>query len=216
MKCICIGLPSSLAHTIEIFAWAVFFMMLTSVGKEHITVISVAQSIFFLFTFMTEGISKGATAIAANMIGAGKESSVWKLLSSGIRLYIVVFFALGIILVVNPAPLIHLFISPDDANGNVYQLIASSCIWVWLFFLFDGIHWLVVGLLTAAGDTKFVLKVGSTTIWLFALLPTYVLVVLLDYRADLAWAMTAFYGLVVCSIYLWRFQSESWKGISIT
>ncbi len=214
LKCIRVGLPSSMAHSIEIFAWAVFFMMLTNVSKEHITVISVAQSIFFLFTFMTEGISKGATAIAANMIGAGKESSVWKLLSSGIRLYLVVFFALGLILVVNPEPLIHLFISPENSNAGTYSLIASSCVWVWLFFLFDGIHWLVVGLLTAAGDTKFVLKIGSTAIWLFALLPTYVFVVVLGCRADIAWAMTAIYGLVVCSIYLWRFQSESWKGIS--
>lgn len=215
-KCIRIGLPSSLAHSIEIFAWAVFFMMLTNVSKEHITVISVAQSIFFLFTFMTEGISKGATAIAANLIGAGKESSIWKLLSSGIRLYLVVFFGLGSILVINPEPLIHLFISTNDTNNAaIYSLIASSCVWVWLFFLFDGIHWLVVGLLTAAGDTKFVLKVGSTAIWLCALLPTYVFVVLLGSRADIAWAMTALYGLIVCSIYLWRFQSESWKNISI-
>ncbi len=215
-KCIQIGLPSSLAHSIEIFAWAIFFMMLTHVGKEHITVISVAQSIFFLFTFITEGVSKGATAIAANMIGAGKESSVWKLLSSGVRLYLVVFFALGLVLVVNPAPLIHLFITPENANdAELFKLIASSCIWVWLFFLFDGIHWLVVGLLTAAGDTKFVLKVGSTVVWIFALLPTYVLVVHFGCRADIAWAMTALYGLVVCSIYLWRFQSEEWKGISL-
>lgn len=215
IKCIKIGLPSSLAHSIEILGWALFFMMLACVSKEHMTVSSVAQSIFFLFTFMTEGISKGATAIAANMIGAGKESSIWKVMNAGIRLYFIVFFALSFLLVFNPEPLIRLFISAGEVDLGSYKTIATACFWVWLFFLFDGIHWLAVGLLTAAGDTKFVLKVGSTAIWIFALLPSYLLVVVLGYGADFAWAMTAMYGLVVCLIYLWRFQSENWKSNSL-
>lgn len=211
-KCVRLGLPSSLAHTIEILAWAIFFRMLMAAGEEHMTVVSVAQSIFFLFTFLTEGISKGATAIAANMMGAGKIKDLWKLLKSGIQFYLIIFAAFGCLFVIYPKPLIHLFITPEGADSErIYQLIASSCLWVWIFFLFDGIHWLVVGLLTAAGDTKFVLKAGSSSIWIFALLPTYLLVVLKGSPPDMAWAITAFYGLMVCSIYLYRFYSMRWK-----
>lgn len=206
MKCIRVGLPSSLAHTIEILAWALFFRMLMSAGEEHFTVVSVAQSIFFLFTFLTEGISKGATAIAANLIGAGKREALWRLLFSGIKFYALIFIAFGSIFLINPSPLIDLFFTDENgASGNTYELIASSCLWVWVFFLFDGIHWLVVGLLTAAGDTKFVLKAGSCSVWIFALLPTYIFVILLGHQPDMAWAITAFYGLAVCSIYLHRF-----------
>lgn len=210
-RCLQIGLPSSVAHTIEIFAWALFFRMLTNVSDEHITVVSIAQSIFYLFTFITEGISKGATAIAANMIGARQYDYVWKLLRSGVKFYFVMFILLGGILALNPSPLIQLFIANDMANGNVHGLVASACFWVWIFFLLDGIHWLVVGLLTAAGDTKFVLKTGGSVVWLFALLPTYVLIVVFEQRADVAWAITALYGLATCAIYLWRFHSEKWK-----
>lgn len=210
-KCVRLGLPSSLAHTIEILAWAVFFRMLMTAGEEHFTVVSIAQSIFFLFTFLTEGISKGATAIAANLIGAGKFDALWKLLYSGIKFYAIIFVIFGSIFLIDPSPLINLFFSDESATSEVYDLIASSCLWVWIFFLFDGIHWLVVGLLTAAGDTKFVLKAGSFSVWIFALLPTYIFVVLQGHQPDMAWAITAFYGLVVCSIYLLRFYSTRWK-----
>jgi len=212
-KCIRLGFPSSLAHTIEILAWALFFRMLMNTSEEHLTVASIAQSIFFLFTFLTEGISKGATTIAANMIGAKQWDTLWKLLHSGIKFYIVLFVVFGSFLAFNPDPLIPLFLPTEAATSpKVYALIASSCLWVWIFFLLDGIHWLVVGLLTAVGDTKFIFKVGSSTIWLFALLPTYLLVVVQGHQADMAWAMTAFYGLITSALYLYRFYSMRWKN----
>lgn len=216
-NCIRVGFPNSLAHTIEIFAWVLFFRMMTEVSHAHITVVAIAQSIFFLFTFVTEGVSKGATAIAANLIGAKRWDLVWKLLRSGIKFYCVIFVVLGWFLVVHPEPLIQLFLPEgmSDDDRAIHDLISSACLWVWIFFLFDGITWLVVGLLTAAGDTKFVLKTGGTTVWLFALLPIYVCIIWLGYSPDMAWMITALYGFANCSIYLWRFQTERWKSISL-
>ncbi|MBA3238974.1 MAG: MATE family efflux transporter [Parachlamydiaceae bacterium] len=211
-ECIRLGLPSSLAHTLEILAWALFFRMLMSAGEEHLTVVSIAQSIFFLFTFLTEGVSKGAQAIAANMIGARKWDDLWKLLHSGIKFYLFLFCLFGTFLMIDSGPLVKLFISEDSVSSEkIHELVASSCLWVWIFFLFDGIHWLVVGLLTAAGDTKFILKLGGSSIWIFALLPTYFFIVLQGNGPDVAWAITAFYGLVTCSLYLARFYSTRWK-----
>jgi MATE family multidrug resistance protein len=212
-RCIRIGIPSSVAHTVEIFAWTLFFRMLIGIGPEHATVVSIAQTIFFLFTFMTEGISKGATALAANFIGAGRQELVWKLLNTGIRLYLLLFIALGIPLVVCPTSLIHLFINPAEIpdGDRIFNLVRMSCFWVWLFFLLDGIHWLVVGLLTAAGDTKFVFKIGSSIIWVCVILPTYLLVVCLGLSPDFAWAITVFYGLTASVVYLFRLYSGEWK-----
>lgn len=210
--CIRLGLPSSLAHTLEILAWAVFFRMLMSAGEEHLTVVAIAQSIFFLFTFLTEGISKGATAIASNMIGAQQWDSLWKLLRSGIKFYLFIFCLFGTCLLVDSSPLVDLFIPEDSVSSEkIHTLVASSCLWVWIFFLLDGIHWLVVGLLTAAGDTRFILKLGGSSIWIFALLPTYFFILVQGHGPDVAWAITAFYGLVTCSLYLLRFYNTRWK-----
>lgn len=218
LKCLRIGLPNSLAHTLEIIAWAVFFRMMTSAGEQHITVVAICQSIFLLFTFIAEGISKGATAIAANLIGAKKWDLVWKLFRSGVKFYFQAFLILGLILVVDPGPLIDWFIGRDmaiESRESIRTIAMSACIWMWVYFLFDGIHWLVAGLLTAAGDTKFVLLVAGLSSWIFAILPIYYFINILGYQADTAWLITAFYGCVVCSIYLLRFKSEKWRKASI-
>lgn len=215
--CLSIGLPNAVAHALEIFGWWIFFRMMTNLGHEYITVVAIAQSIFFLFTFITEAVSKGASAIAANLIGAKRWDLVWKLLQSGIRFYFQVFLVLGLVLVVYPDPIINWFL-PDDPIGNatLLPLIRSACLWVWVFFLFDGITWLVVGLLTAAGDTKFVMKVAGINVWIFALIPIYFFNVYLGQKADVAWVITAFYGLMNASIFFWRFRTEKWRSIKIS
>jgi MATE family multidrug resistance protein len=212
VQCLKIGLPNSIAHTLEIIAWAVFFRLMTDMGDEYITVVAICQSIFMLFTFIAEGISKGATAIGANLIGAKRWDGVWKLFRSGTKFYCAAFLGLGFVLVVDPSLMIDWFIDPKHENYHAIKEIAiSACFWMWVYFFFDGIHWLVVGLLTAAGDTKFVLWVGGFSAWVFAVLPIYYFIVILGHKADVAWLITAVYGFLVCSIYLWRFKTEKWR-----
>lgn len=211
-KCLKIGLPNALAHTIEIFAWVVFFRMMTAKGDDYLTVAAISQSIYFLFTFITEGISKGAMTLAANMIGAKRFNEVWRLFASGVKFYIGIFLCLGLFLVFDADPLVNLFYGQEEILSPVVQAtIKSAMVWVWVFFLFEGINWLIIGLLTAAGDTGFVFKVTSSTIWVFALFPIYIFVVCFGASAVVAWQLTAFYGLVTCLIFMWRFQSEKWR-----
>lgn len=218
IQCLKIGLPNSIGHTLEILAWAVFLRMMTLAGDEHITVVAICQSIFMLFAFIAEGISKGATAIAANLIGARQWDIVWKLFRSGIKFYFQAFLVLGLILVVDPGPLIDWFMvdSSEISNQSVRNIAISACIWMWVYFLFDGIHWLVIGLLTAAGDTKFVLWVLGLSSWVFAVIPIYYFIVILEHKADIAWLITASYACLSCLIYLWRLKSEKWRLIKIT
>ena len=210
MNCLKIGMPNAISHSIEIGAWAIFFRMMTNLGHEYITVIAVAQSIFILFTFITDGMSKGTSAIAANMIGANKYDIIWKLLGSGVKFYFFASLILSTILVIYPDPLIHWFIPAGDDVDMIHQ-VRSACFWVWVFFFFDGITWLIVGVLTAAGDTRFVMKAGVISVWIFALAPIYIFLVKLGYKADVAWAITAVYGAINCVIYLSRLLSGKWK-----
>lgn len=211
-KSLSIGIPNAVAHTLELMAWVIIFHLMTKLGSDYITVVTVAQSIFFLFTFMTEGVSKGATAIAANFFGSQQHDLVWKLLKSGLKLYFCVFLFLGVILVWNPDPLIRLFLAHDMALSPATQsTLHAACFWVWLFFLFDGINWLLIGLLTAAGDTRFIMKVGGAGPWLVALLPIYLFVFKWGGPANITWMLIAFYGMASSVIYLWRFRSGKWK-----
>lgn len=211
-KCLQIGIPNAIAHSLELLAWVLIFHLMTQLGSDYITVVTISQSIFFLFTFMTEGVSKGATAIASNLIGSNQHDLIWKLLHSGLKLYLITFAGLGVVLVGFPEPLISLFLGETEPLSlATQQTLCSACLWVWLFFLFDGINWFFIGLLTAAGDTRFIMKVGGAGPWLVALLPIYFFVFKWGAPANVTWMLIAFYGMASCALYFWRFRSERWK-----
>lgn len=213
-SCLSIGLPNAVAHSIEIFAWVLIFDLMTRLGSDYMTVVTIAQSILFLFSFITEGLSKGATTIASNFIGSQKQDLVWKLLASGTKFYTTIFLLLGGLLAWYPDPLIKWFI-PEATflSAATQEALRSACFWVWLYFLFDGISWLLIGLLTAAGDTRFVMKVGGATPILFALCPVYLFVFKWGAQAHVTWMLIAFYAFASGLIYLWRFRSEKWKEV---
>ena len=216
MKCLHIGIPNAIAHSLELLAWVMIFHLMTQLGSDYITVVTISQSIFFLFTFMTEGVSKGATAIASNFIGSQQHELIGKLLKSGLKLYMIAFVLLGIILLGFPEPIISLFLGDrEPLTPATKATLSSACFWVWLFFLFDGINWFFIGLLTAAGDTKFIMKVGGAGPWLVALLPIYIFVFKLGAPANITWMLIAFYGMTSCAIYFWRFKSERWKEVLV-
>jgi MATE family multidrug resistance protein len=126
------------------------------------------------------------------------------------------FIILSGCLVWHPEHLIYWFIPDAESLTPATQAtIHSACFWVWIYFIFDGISWLLIGLLTAAGDTRFVMKVGGSAPILFALVPTYLFVFQLGASADITWMMIAFYAFASGAIYFWRFKSEQWKELVI-
>lgn len=214
ISCLKLGVPNAVAHSLEILAWVLIFDLMSRLGSDYMTVVTIAQSILFLFTFVTEGVSKGATAIAANFIGSNKHGLVWKLLASGTKFYAIIFLLLSIFLVWHPDSLIHWFIPQADLLSHAtIDTVRSACFWVWFYFLFDGISWLLIGLLTAAGDTRFIMKVGAFAPLFFALLPVYLFVFQWGAPANVTWMIIAFYSLASGSIYFWRFNSEKWKEL---
>lgn len=214
ISCIKIGLPNAVAHSIEIFAWVLIFELMTRLGSDYMTVVAIAQSILFLFTFITEGLSKGATAIASNFIGSQKENLVWKLFRSGVKFYLVMFALLGIVFVWHPSSVISWFVPEASLiTQATEETLQITCFWVWIYFLFDGISWLLIGLLTAGGDTSFVMKVGGTAPILFAILPVYLFVFQWGASADFTWMFIAFYAIGSAGIYFTRFYSEKWKEV---
>jgi MATE family multidrug resistance protein len=214
LSCIRIGLPNAVAHSLEILAWVLIFDLMSRLGTDYMTVVTIAQSILFLFSFVTEGVSKGATAIAANFIGSQRHDLVWKLLASGTKFYTCIFFLLSVLLVWHPDPLIKWFIPESgELSSNTHATLQTACFWVWIYFLFDGISWLLIGLLTAAGDTRFVMKVGGLAPLVFALLPVYFFVFQWGAPPYVTWMMIAFYAFASGAIYLWRFRSERWREL---
>lgn len=208
-QCLKIGFPPSIFSAFEILSWAIFYHMMSAISPSHIFVCSVSQSIEMLFLFFCLGLEKGVAAIMGNLIGAGKTSAVKDLVLSAFKLIGCFALFLLLTLVIYPDPLINLFI--DSNSLASYSTIKVSLIFVALYLIGESIRWIYSGILTASGDTFFLMLSGTLSTWIFLLIPSYFL--LSVWKKDVLWAFAlwVFFSIGGSLINFARFKQGAWK-----
>lgn len=217
MRCLRIGLPGAVFIMVEIYGWSVYYDVMKLAGRDYITVAAIAQSVLILMYFFAEGLSKGATALAGNYIGAKKHWNVHKVFRSGMGLNFLFLIFLGALFSIFSDPVIDLFLPDADPAfiASIHQPLVVSIFFMIFHLYFEGIRFLLTGILTAAGDTLFLFISGSLFMWIFLVLPVYLAV--LHFGASIAFAsfLCAVYSAGAAAIYYWRFIGEKWKSHSV-
>jgi MATE family multidrug resistance protein len=223
VKCCKVGIPQGIFCALEIFGWAVFYWMMTALSEKHITVSSICQSFVILFSFFCDGLSRGSAAVAGNLIGANKHNLVNQVLKSGLILMCSFALFTSLLLVVDPVDTARILFFGHFESGQIAGEIDSTLLhslkicmalsFVYIFF--DGIRWVLGGLLVAAGDTLFLLIFGSLSVWLFLLTPIYLIVVKNHLGVEYAWGLTVSYAILFVTVYFIRFKKGAWKTINL-
>lgn len=209
-----IGFPSAMSSIIELTAWSVLAQLLAAVSVAHITIYSIGDSFFVLFTFGFWGLQKGLTTVVANYIGANREHIVSSCLFSGIKIVLAIMLLFTIPLFFFPETLVELFLNKEAAPGVNAELMSyatNAMRWLWVYFMLDAISWLICGVLTAAGDTKFVMVMNSIGAWIFSIVPTYIVVGHLGGSPVVTWTLFALYGLLNSFSFFLRYRSKRWS-----
>ncbi len=213
-EAISIGAPAGTGHVVEIFAHCVFFRILMMAGGPRMAIASLVQSFYLLFGFVVDGLSKSVGAIVSNLIGGNAFELIPKVFRSSILLHTLfsLLYLLGIYFLQDS--LLLIFFSGEGAllleDPATLQSAKEAMLWMCLFFLFDGYSWILIGQLTASGDTKFIFYISSILNWFAYVLPVFVLVGLWERGADAAWMIIAFYSILNFCIYFWRYYTGRW------
>lgn len=224
-RCVKIGLPPAIFVFIELLGWSIFYWMMTKISMEHILVSSICQSILLLFVFFGLGIEKGAAIVAGNLIGAKKIDQVQNVLRSGYKMLALFGLVVIFFFVVYPDLLVNLFLQNPQALethvnlstlsadylDNLRSTIRTGLIFIAVYMIIEDIRWLINGILTAAGDTLFLMIVGAGCVWLFLLLPTYFFVLKPQADIKLAFVIWVVYSVIATLLFYWRFKQGKWK-----
>lgn len=216
-QCFKIGAPGALFSLVEIFGWAVFYYMMTLTSETHITIAGICQSLVLFLFFFGEGLSKAATAITGNFIGAKRTWFIPDVLKSGVCIHL-----LFLVFILSFFSLFHqVFIdqflpnaTPEYIN-SIKDALITSLYFSLIYVFFEGIRFLLSGILTAAGDTTFLLIAGSLSVWILMVIPVYLLVVKLHAPIEVAVSFWLFFSVCAVIIYYWRYSSDAWKAKSI-
>lgn len=216
-QCVKIGLPSAIFVAFELLGWAAYYGMMTTMGEKYITIAGISQSVLLLFYFYIEGVSKAATTVAGNLIGGQRRDLVSDVLRQGLRmlwLFLATLLALYYFLSDDTLRAFMPDISAEQFD-EYYPPLSFALLTMSLYLYFDGVRTLYSGVLTAAGDTVFLLIGGTLTIWIFLVLPVYLLIIEMRGSVELASVICLFYSIVGTFIYFWRFRMGRWKELSI-
>lgn len=170
--CIKIGLPMAADRVFNLGAWSLIFVLLGKVSDDLATLESVTISVYVVLCCYTEGINKGAASIISNLIGNKMESKINQVFKH--YMVINVIFALLISI-----PLVFcqdiLFFFLGKMNGDVSHLHSE---FAFVFYalsaiiFFDGIMWMLSGILAAGGDTMWPAVVNTVLVWGMIVVPT--------------------------------------------
>lgn len=209
-----IGLPSGAGRSMEVLAHFLFFRIVMSVGPEQMVLVAIAQSIYILSSFIIDAQCKGASAIVSNLLGAKEHAPLSNVLRSGFILQVGYFLIMFSILWTFPEQIFGLFSAEEGTTlkmtPELMLTFKRSLIGVSIFFLLDGLGWILVGFLTAAKDTRYVFWVSLFTNWIAYIPPTFFLVGLKKGGADIAWSVVATVALLSFLLYFWRYFSGNW------
>jgi MATE family multidrug resistance protein len=209
-----IGTPSGLGHMVEVIAHFLFFRIVMSVGQSQMTIVAMVQSLYILFSFINDSACKAASAIASNLLGAEVRGPLKRVLRSAFTLQFFYFLLVLSFFLLFPDFLIELFIA-DPANSILAQE-GMRTVFIWalffmsLFFLFDGFGWILIGFLTASGDTRFIFWTSLIVHWAAYIGPTIFLIGIGKGGADTAWSIIAGMSLLNAMIYFIRYRSGIW------
>jgi MATE family multidrug resistance protein len=221
-KVLKIALPPAFFVMFELIGWALFYKMMERISPKHILVTSVTQSVLLLLIFFGLAIEKGAAAVAGNLIGAKLLHEVKRVFKSGVVLALSFAGVLAVVLIGFPNYLIEWFFhNPAALEGDFVfspELLLSAksaikfALAVMVFYLtFENIRFLLGGMLTAAGDTMFLMIAGAGSIWLFMLAPTYFFMVKPQANVEVAFYIWMFYSVVTALILYIRFSMGKWR-----
>ena len=225
IRCVKIGLPPAIFVFIELLGWSIFYWMMIKISIEHILVSSICQSILLLFVFFGLGLEKGAAIVAGNLIGAKKTDKVNNVLLSGCKMIGVFSIVIILFFIVYPDFLINLFLKnpqaleshvnltalTDEYLASIRSTIRTSLVFIAIYMIIEDIRWLINGILTAAGDTLFLMIVGAACVWLFLLLPTYFFILKPHASIKLAFVIWVVYSVIATSLFYFRFRQGKWK-----
>lgn len=215
-QCLKIGTPSSISHMIEIAAWATLFQIAASVDLDYITIQTIGNSVLVFFAFVTEGVQKGVIAIASNLIGARKDYLIKHLFKSGYLMHLIFVLMFAIPLIFYPHLIISQFLpGVQDPSVPLYGECGTVLKLVWVYFVFDGIVWILSGILTAGGDTRFIMLMNASAAWIFAILPIYIAVHYFHVHSSTAWGLCTIYGAANLTAFFLRYNSNKWKKMRL-
>jgi MATE family multidrug resistance protein len=189
--------------------WVVVSRYMTLKSEAHQLVFSLGSTLFYLLTFIGDGLFQTMVTVSSNRIGKKNYQGIWISLSSGLFIIALLAILLIVPFFVFPQALIQFFDGSDlyQQTLTIYREINST---LWLAVIAYALNALCSGIIVASRDAFFLLCVYCG-LWVVSFVPVYITMDLVGWSSTNFWYIVTFSNLVACTAFLWRASKERWK-----
>ncbi len=218
-----IGLPAGVQFFLDIMALTGFSLLVGRLGLVALSATNIAFSINSLTYLPIIGMSIAASILVGRSQGQKRPDIAERATGNILRLSLGWMWAVGLIFVLLPGPLLDLFettpgVAPlpgDPAFAEIRHAGVILLRYVALYSLIDGISIVYFGALKGAGDTRFVMLTMLAASLGVLILPTWLLVTTGTGGLHGPWlCLTAYIAALALSFAL-RFRSGHWRKIAV-
>lgn len=205
-----LGIPIGMTTLAEVGMFSASTIVVGLIGTLELAAHGIALQITALFFMVHLGLSMTATVRAGRALGRKDELGLRRG-ALAVTLASVLFGGLTVILfLVFPAPLIQLFLDPNEVLRTEIVVLGTSLLVVAALFQFaDGAQAIAMGLLRGVQDTRVPMIIASLSYWLVGMGSSYVLGITLGFGAVGVW-LGLLLGLLCAGAFMsWRFWIQS-------
>jgi len=207
------GLPAGMHFFLDVIGFTVFTMLVGRLGVIDAAANNITQQIHLLGVLPLVGLGMANGIIVGQYQGAGKSDMAEKASYSSMQMAFIYNAAVSLTYLLVP----YIFIAPFFAaretppSPELIELITDLLKLVALFSLFEGVVVISSGTLKGAGDTAFVMKTLAITSVALVIIPTVVVIEILQFPLIWAWGVLTINLLTLSFVFFLRVRSGKWK-----
>ncbi len=212
-----LGLPAGLQYSLEIFAFAVFLMLVGRISTTALAASGIAFNLNMIVFMPMVGLAMGTSALVARHLGEERPDLAERTTHSAFSASFVYMSLCGALYLLAPRLLLQPYAAGADPTTfpAISEMTMVLLRFVALYSLFDAMSLMFAAGLKGAGDTRFPLKV-TVAVGIFVLLiPTYVACIRMGGGVYVAWWAATAYVVAVGLSMRARFRHGGWKSLRI-
>jgi putative MATE family efflux protein len=184
-----------------------YYAIYARVGTEAVAAINIVTAIEQMIFVAFFGIGNATAILVGNLIGEGKKEQAFVFAGRSIGLQVFIGLILGLALYASSDTVFGFYKVSDSVIESARAIIIVASSFAWL----KGTNMLViVGVMRAGGDTRFMLILEVAAIWVVGVPIAALAAFVLHFPVHLVYLMVMIEEVFKLSVCLWRFFSKRW------
>jgi len=184
-----------------------YYAIYARVGTDAVAAINIVTAIEQMIFVAFFGIGNATAILVGNLIGEGKKEQAYIFAGRSIGLQVFIGLILGLALYASSDMVFGFYKVSDSVieSARAIIIVASSMAWL------KGTNMLViVGVMRAGGDTRFMLILEVAAIWMVGVPIAALAAFVLQFPVHLVYLMIMIEEVFKLGVCLWRFFSRRW------